>query len=210
MAKMLYHGPSLVSSIPTVASILVRQSTSSSTGGRGLNSHTGHGNTLQLIEAAKRGVQLAGGLAIDFPTISVAESFSAPTSMFLRNLMSMDTEEMIRAQPVDACIMIGGETVKRSIEGKPAMLTNITGCDKTVPAQIMGGISANKPVLPLITGPMSTGSYQGKRIGACTDCRNNWASFRAGTIDIEEIADINEELAPTVRSLAQVSSHDSN
>lgn len=70
---------------------------------------TGHGNTPQLIEAAKRGVQLAGGLAIDFPTISVAESFSAPTSMFLRNLMSMDTEEMIRAQPVDACIMIGGE-----------------------------------------------------------------------------------------------------
>ena len=69
----------------------------------------GHGNTPQLIEAAKRGVQLAGGLAIDFPTISVAESFSAPTSMFLRNLMSMDTEEMIRAQPVDACIMIGGE-----------------------------------------------------------------------------------------------------
>ena len=78
------------------------------------------------------------------------------------------------------------------------MLTATVGCDKTVPAQIMGGISANKPVLPLITGPMSTGSYQGKRIGACTDCRNNWASFRAGQIEIEEIADINEELAPTV------------
>ncbi len=62
----------------------------------------------------------------------------------------------------------------------------------------MGGISANKPVLPLITGPMSTGSYQGKRIGACTDCRNNWASYRAGQIDMEEIADINEELAPSV------------
>ncbi|KAJ4325999.1 hypothetical protein N0V94_000364 [Neodidymelliopsis sp. IMI 364377] len=148
-----------------------------------INTYSGfnpcHGNTPQLVEAAKRGVQLAGGLAVEFPTISVAEGFSAPTSMFLRNLMSMDTEEMIRAQPVDACIMIGG-------------------CDKTVPAQIMGGISANKPVLPLITGPMSTGSYQGKRIGACTDCRNNWASFRAGQIEIEEIADINEELAPTV------------
>lgn len=73
-----------------------------------IDTRPGHGNTPQLIEAAKRGVQLAGGLAIDFPTISVAESFSAPTSMFLRNLMSMDTEEMIRAQPVDACIMIGG------------------------------------------------------------------------------------------------------
>lgn len=78
-----------------------------------INTYSGfnpcHGNTPQLIEAAKRGVQLAGGLAIDFPTISVAESFSSPTSMFLRNLMSMDTEEMIRAQPVDACIMIGGK-----------------------------------------------------------------------------------------------------
>ena len=156
----------------------------------------GHGNTPQLIEAAKRGVQLAGGLAIDFPTISVAESFSAPTSMFLRNLMSMDTEEMIRAQPVDACIMIGGKLYIFFVSYRNTDST--PGCDKTVPAQIMGGISANKPVLPLITGPMSTGSYQGKRIGPCTDCRNNWASFRAGQIDIEEIADINEELAPTV------------
>lgn len=148
-----------------------------------INTYSGfnpcHGNTPQLIEAAKRGVHLAGGLAIDFPTISVAESFSSPTSMFLRNLMSMDTEEMIRAQPVDACIMIGG-------------------CDKTVPAQIMGGISANKPVLPLITGPMMPGSVRGKRVGACTDCRNNWAAFRAGTIDVEEISEVNEQLAPTI------------
>lgn len=67
-----------------------------------------HGNTPQLIEAAKRGIHLAGGLAVEFPTISIAEIFASPTSMFLRNLMSMDTEEMIRAQPIDACIMIGG------------------------------------------------------------------------------------------------------
>ncbi|KAG4426121.1 hypothetical protein IFR04_000828 [Cadophora malorum] len=137
-----------------------------------------HANVPQLIEAAKRGVHLRGGLAVDFPTISIAESFSSPTSMFLRNLMSMDTEEMIKAQPLDACIMIGG-------------------CDKTVPAQLMGGISANKPVLPLITGPMMPGSYRGKRLGACTDCRNNWASYRAGTIDMEDISMLNEELAPT-------------
>ncbi|KAJ5349354.1 hypothetical protein N7541_007081 [Penicillium brevicompactum] len=137
-----------------------------------------HANVPQLIEAAKRGVQLSGGLAIDFPTISIHESFSYPTSMFLRNLMSMDTEEMIKAQPVDACIMIGG-------------------CDKTVPAQIMGGLSANKPILPLVTGPMMPGSHKGKRIGACTDCRNNWASFRAGNLDVEDIASLNEELAPT-------------
>ena len=68
-----------------------------------------HANVPQLIEAAKRGVQLNGGLAIEFPTISVHESFSYPTSMFLRNLMSMDTEEMIRSHPLDACITIGGK-----------------------------------------------------------------------------------------------------
>lgn len=67
-----------------------------------------HANVPQLIEAVKRGVQLNGGLAMDFPTISIHESFASPTSMFLRNLMSMDTEEMIRAQPVDAVVLIGG------------------------------------------------------------------------------------------------------
>ncbi|KAF3343040.1 hypothetical protein VdG2_09027 [Verticillium dahliae VDG2] len=137
-----------------------------------------HANIPQLIEAVKRGVQLNGGLAVDFPTISLHESFSSPTSMYLRNLMSMDTEEMIAAQPCDAVVLIGG-------------------CDKTTPAQLMGGISANKPILHLVTGPMMPGSHKGVRIGACTDCRNNWASFRAGTIDIEDISAINDELAPT-------------
>lgn len=67
-----------------------------------------------------------------------------------------------------------------------------------MPAQLMGGISANKPILPLVTGPMLPGSYRGRRLGACTDCRNNWAAYRAGEIDMEEIAGVNEELAPTV------------
>ncbi|KAK0388992.1 hypothetical protein NLU13_2569 [Sarocladium strictum] len=137
-----------------------------------------HANIPQLIDAVKRGVQLGGGLAVDFPTISLHESFSSPTSMYLRNLMSMDTEEMVRAQPCDAVVLIGG-------------------CDKTVPAQLMGGISANKPIFHLVTGPMMPGSHRGVRLGACTDCRNNWASFRAGKIDIEDISAINEELAPT-------------
>lgn len=137
-----------------------------------------HAQVPQLIEATKRGILLAGGLPMEFPTISIHESFSNPTSMYLRNLMSMDTEEMVKAQPVDAVVMIGG-------------------CDKTVPAQLMGGISANKPFLPLITGPMMPGSVKGTRVGACTDCRNNWAKFRAGAIDIEDIMDVNEELAPT-------------
>ncbi|EMC97608.1 hypothetical protein BAUCODRAFT_69151 [Baudoinia panamericana UAMH 10762] len=138
-----------------------------------------HANVPQLIEAVKRGIHLHGGLAIEFPTISLHESFASPTSMFLRNLMSMDTEEMIKAQPVDVCVMIGG-------------------CDKTIPAQLMGGISANKPVLPLITGPMMPGSFHGQRVGACTDCRSSWAAYRAGGLDVEDIVGINEELAPTV------------
>lgn len=137
-----------------------------------------HAQVPQLIDATKRGILLAGGLPMVFPTISIHESFSNPTSMYLRNLMSMDTEEMVKAQPVDAVVMIGG-------------------CDKTVPAQLMGGISANKPFLPLITGPMMPGSLKGARIGACTDCRSNWAKYRAGTIDIEDIMEVNEELAPT-------------
>ena len=153
-----------------------------------------HANVPQLIEAAKRGVHLQGGLAVDFPTISIAESFSSPTSMFLRNLMSMDTEEMIKAQPLDAVIMIGGAYWSIS---RDTWLIEL-GCDKTVPAQLMGGISANKPILPLVTGPMMPGSFKGQRLGACTDCRNNWAAYRAGTIDVEDISMLNEELAPTV------------
>ncbi|KAJ9652485.1 hypothetical protein H2198_008270 [Neophaeococcomyces mojaviensis] len=137
-----------------------------------------HAHVPQLIEAAKRGILAAGGLPMEFPTISIHESFSSPTSMYLRNLMAMDTEEMIRAQPVDATILIGG-------------------CDKTVPAQLMGGISANKPFMPLITGPMMPGSVSGVRVGACTDCRSNWAKYRAGEIDLEDIMAVNEELAPT-------------
>ncbi len=67
-----------------------------------------HGNVPRLIEAVKRGVMLAGGLPMEFPTISIHESFANPTSMFLRNLMAIDTEEMIRAQPCDSVVLIGG------------------------------------------------------------------------------------------------------
>ena len=138
-----------------------------------------HGNAPQLIEAVKRGVMLAGGLPMDFPTISVHESFSAPTSMYLRNLMSMDTEEMIRAQPMDAIVLIGG-------------------CDKTVPAQLMGAASAGIPAIQLITGSMLTGSHRSERVGACTDCRRYWGKFRAEEIDAEEIADVNNQLVASV------------
>ncbi len=138
-----------------------------------------HGNAPQLIEAVKRGVMLSGGLPVDFPTISIHESFSHPTSMYLRNLMSMDTEEMIRAQPMDAVVLIGG-------------------CDKTVPAQLMGAASANVPCVQLVTGSMLTGSHEGERVGACTDCRRYWGRYRAEEIDGDEIARVNNQLVASV------------
>jgi dihydroxy-acid dehydratase len=138
-----------------------------------------HGNSGALIDAVKRGVLLAGGLPMEFPTISIHESFAHPTSMYLRNLMSMDTEEMIRAQPMDVVVLIGG-------------------CDKTVPAQLMGAASAGVPAVQLVTGSMLTGSHRGERVGACTDCRRYWARYRADEIDAEEIGDVNRQLVPSV------------
>lgn len=138
-----------------------------------------HGNMPQLLEAVKRGVMLAGGIPFDFPTISIHESFTHPTSMYLRNLMSMDTEELIRAQPMDAVVLVGG-------------------CDKTVPAQLMGAASAGIPAIQLVTGSMLTGSYRGTRVGACTDCRRYWAYYRADEIDEVEIADVNSQLVASV------------
>lgn len=138
-----------------------------------------HGNMPDLIAAVTRGVQMAGGLAVPFPTISLHESFSHPTSMYLRNLMAIDTEEMIRAQPMDAVVLIGG-------------------CDKTVPAQLMGAASAGVPAIQLVTGPMLTGSHRGAVVGACTDCRRFWAAYRADEIDAGEIAEVNEQLVPGV------------
>ncbi len=137
-----------------------------------------HATVPQLITAVKRGVMLAGGLPLEFPTISIHESFAYPTSMYLRNLMALETEEMIRAQPVDSVVLIGG-------------------CDKTIPAQLMAIASADVPAVVIPTGPMLTRTHRGERLGACTDCRRYWARFRAGEIDQDEIDAVNERLAPT-------------
>mgnify|MGYP001440175206 FL=1 len=138
-----------------------------------------HGNVPDLIQSVRAGILAKGAIPLEFPTISVHEAFSYPTSMYLRNLMAMDTEEMIRAQPMDSCVLIGG-------------------CDKTVPAQLMGALSIDMPVIQLVTGPMLTGSHRGERVGACTDCRRLWAKFRADEIDEAEINEANNQLVPTV------------
>jgi dihydroxy-acid dehydratase len=137
----------------------------------------------ELVEAVSRGVLAAGALPRVFPTVSLGEVFLSPTSMMYRNLMAMDTEEMIGAQPMDAVVLVGG-------------------CDKTVPAQLMGAASANLPAIQLVTGPMSTGRHRGQRLGACTDCRSFWARYRAGTVDAAEIAAVEGRLSVTAGTCA--------
>ena len=142
-----------------------------------------HRHFPELLEAVKRGVLAAGALPIEFPTVSLGEVFLSPTSMMFRNLMSIDVEEMIRAQPMNAVVLVGG-------------------CDKTVPAQLMGALSADLPAVQLLAGPMMPTSFQGERLGACTDCRRFWAMHRAGKVSEKEIETIEGNLATTAGTCA--------
>ena len=137
-----------------------------------------HRNFPEMPDAVKRGVHASGALPIVFPVISLGETFLHPTSMMYRNLMSMCVEEMILAQPMDSVILMGG-------------------CDKTVPALLMGAFSANIPSCLLVSGPMMTGRHKGERLGACTDCRRFWAKYRSNEIDKNEINLIEDKLATT-------------
>ena len=142
-----------------------------------------HRHFPELLEAVKRGILAAGGLPVEFPTISLGEGFLTPTSLMYRNLMSMDAEEMIRAQPMDAVVLMGG-------------------CDKTVPALLMGAASADVPAIQLVAGPMMTSRHEGERLGACTDCRRFWARYRAGEVGDERIRRIEGGLATTAGTCA--------
>lgn len=142
-----------------------------------------HRHFPELLEAVKRGVLAAGALPLEFPTISLGEVFLSPTSLMYRNLMSMDVEEMIRAQPMDAVVLMGG-------------------CDKTVPAQLMGAASAGVPAIQLVAGPMMTGRHRGERLGACTDCRRYWAQYRADKVSAIEISEVEGRLATTAGTCA--------
>src|SRR5437588_2124405 len=142
-----------------------------------------HRHFPELLEAVKRGVIAAGGLPLEFPTVSLGEVFLNPTSLRFRNLMAMDTEEMIRAQPMDSVVLMGG-------------------CDKTVPAQLMGAASAGKPAIQLIGGPQMTSRYKDDRVGACTDCRKFWTQFRAGKLDRAGIDAVEGRLVTTAGTCA--------
>ncbi|UTR11915.1 dihydroxy-acid dehydratase [Evansella sp. LMS18] len=137
-----------------------------------------HSHFGPIVEAIKRGVLMEGGIPLEFPTISLGESFITPTTMLYRNLAAMDTEEMVKAQPLDGVVLIGG-------------------CDKMTPAQLMGAASADIPAIMFTGGPMGNGEYKGQTLGACSDCRFFWQEYRGGTINDEELEEINESLAPT-------------
>src|SRR5438270_2441801 len=129
----------------------------------------------ELAEAVKRGVWQAGGWPMEFPTISLGEMHISPTTMLYRNLLAMDTEEMIRAQPLDGVILLAS-------------------CDKNIPAQLMGAASADRPALLLTGGPMLTSRWNGQTLGACTDRRRLTQDLRAGKITAGQYHEIEEAL----------------
>ncbi len=180
-AFALYLRRSFIKSMGYSTQMLERPVVGIASSGSGFNNC--HRAMPELVEAVKRGVLAAGGLPIEFPTISLGEVFLNPTSLMFRNLMSMDVEEMVRAQPMDSVVLIGG-------------------CDKTVPAQLMGAAAADVPAIQLVTGPMMTGRHEGERLGACTDCRRFWGSYRAGKIDRKTIDVVEGRLATTAGTCA--------
>ncbi len=131
-----------------------------------------------VADSVKRGVLAAGGVPLEFPTISLGEMFMAPTTMMFRNLMAMDVEESIVANPMDGVVLL-------------------CGCDKTTPAQLMGAASANIPTLMVTGGPMIAGSWRGEELGSGTDGRRLFDMFRAGKITEEEWCEVESCIART-------------
>jgi dihydroxy-acid dehydratase len=139
---------------------------------------TCHRHMPELVNAVKRGVLEAGGLPMAFPTMPLPEILMSPTSMLYRNLLAIEVEELILAQPMDAVVLVAG-------------------CDKTLPGQLMGALSARVPFLTLPVGPMPSGSVRGQRVGACTDCRQHWQRFRAGELTQAQLDEAQARLCPS-------------
>ncbi len=129
-----------------------------------------------LAEAVRRGVLQAGGFPLEFPVMSLGESLMKPTTMLYRNLMAMDVEESIRAYPLDGVVLL-------------------CGCDKTVPASLMGAASANVPAILVTGGPMLNGHWRNQTLGSCTDCWRFHEELRAGRIDRAEWRDIENSIS---------------
>jgi len=124
-----------------------------------------------LAESVKIGVWQAGGFPMEFPVMSLGEYNMKPTTMLYRNLLSMDVEESITANPIDGVVLLGG-------------------CDKTTPALLMGAASADIPSLLVTGGPQLKGNWKGEELGSCTDCRRYEVELRAGTITEDDWAEL--------------------
>jgi dihydroxy-acid dehydratase len=135
-----------------------------------------HAHFKQRVEDVKRGVLQAGGFPLEFPAMALAENFLKPTTMLYRNLLAMETEELIRANPLDGVVLMGG-------------------CDKTTPALIMGAISADLPTIFVPAGPMLRGNFQGKALGSGSDVWKYWDEKRAGRISEETWAEMESGIA---------------
>jgi len=135
-----------------------------------------HSHLRQRAEDVKRGVWQAGGFPVEMPAMTLGETFQKPTTMMYRNLLAMETEELLRSYPVDGCVLLGG-------------------CDKTTPALLMGAISMNLPAIFVPAGPMLRGNWRGQILGSGADVMKYWAERRAGTIDREAWMQIEEGIA---------------
>ncbi len=135
-----------------------------------------HSHFRQRAEEVKRGIWQAGGFPVEMPAISLSEPFQKPTTMLYRNLLAMETEELLRSYPADGCVLMGG-------------------CDKTTPALVMGALSMNLPAIFLPAGPMLRGDFQGKFLGSGSDTWKYWAELRAGNISEEEWQGVEDGIA---------------
>jgi dihydroxy-acid dehydratase len=135
-----------------------------------------HSHFRQRAEEVKRGIWQAGGFPVEMPAISLSEPFQKPTTMLYRNLLAMETEELLRSYPADACVLMGG-------------------CDKTTPALLMGAISMNLPTIFMPAGPMLRGDYRGQFLGSGSDVWKYWAELRAGNITEDDWAEIENGIA---------------
>ena len=135
-----------------------------------------HSHFRQRAEEVKRGIWQAGGFPIEMPAMSLAEPFQKPTTMLYRNLLAMETEELLRSYPADGCVLMGG-------------------CDKTTPALLMGAISMNLPAIFMPAGPMLRGDYRGGFLGSGSDTWKYWAELRAGNINERDWQDVEDGIA---------------
>src|SRR6478735_5949712 len=135
-----------------------------------------HTHFKQRVEEVKRGIWQAGGFPVEMPAISLSEPFQKPTTMLYRNLLAMETEELLRSYPADGAVLMGG-------------------CDKTTPALLMGALSMNLPAIFLPAGPMLRGDFQGKFLGSGSDTWKYWAELRAGNITEDDWQDVEDGIA---------------